>query len=131
MRTNFPGSKETGMLSIWILGQFISTESTTVILPYIKAATGPMINDTYFGKIDSDRLKVLDEVFLFRGDGKKRGKIGLGPNRVKSIIGSYDDKNGVLTIVRFSFDPVKKEYVNSMWEHQSDPFSGDVVNSYE
>jgi hypothetical protein len=126
----FTWNRETGMLSIWILGQFISTEKTTIILPYKKVADGPLINDTYFGKIDNDRLKALDDVFLFKGDGKKRGKIGLGPHRVKSIIGSCDDKNGILTIVRFSFDATKKDYVNSMWEHQAEPFSGDVVNSY-
>jgi len=129
-RNEFTWHRETGMLSIWILAQLISTEKNTVILPYKNAADGPLINDAYFGKIDNDRLKVLDEVFLFKGDGKKRGKIGIGPNRVVPIIGSYDEENGILTIVRFSFDPTKKEYVNSMWEHQKDPFSGDVVNSY-
>ena len=67
---------------------------------------------------------------LFKGDGKKRGKIGLGPRRTKPVIGSYDEENGILTIVKFSFDKSKKDYVNSMWEYQEDPFSGDVVNSY-
>ena len=127
---DFTWDKQTGMLSIWILGQLISTKSNTVILPYNKNAEGEILNDTYFGKIDEDRLKVLDEVILFKGDGKKRGKIGVGPSRTKSVIGSYDKENGILTIVKFSFNPTKKDYVNSMWELQNDPFSGDVVNSY-
>ncbi len=129
-QNDFAWDETTGMLSIWVLGQLISTESNTVILPYDRHGSGRLLNDTYFGKIDYDRLKILDEAILYKGDGKKRGKIGIGPNRTKPVIGSYDAENGVLTIVRFSFDKSKKNYVNSMWEHQDDPFSGDVVNSY-
>ena len=127
---DFEWNKNTGMLSIWVLGQLISTESNTVILPYKKDAEGEILNDTYFGKIADDRLKILEDAILFKGDGKNRGKIGIGPNRTKPVVGSYDEENGVLTIVKFSFDAAKKDYVNSMWEHQKDPFSGDVVNSY-
>ncbi len=127
---DFEWNKDTGMLSIWVLGQLISTERNTVILPFEKEASGDILNDTYFGKIDDDRLKVLEDTILFKGDGKKRGKIGVGPNRTKPVIGSFDEENGVLTIVKFSFDKSKKDYVNSMWEHQEDPFSGDVINSY-
>ena len=127
---DFRWDKETGMLSIWILGQLISTEKNTVIIPFETDAVGDVLNDTYFGKIDDDRIKVKDGTIYFKGDGKKRGKIGVGPERVKPIIGSYDEENNVLTIVRFSFDKSKTDYVNSMWEHQDDPFSGDVVNSY-
>lgn len=127
---DFTWNHESGMLSIWVLAQLMSTESNTVILPFDKSGTGEILNDTYFGKIDKDRLNVLDETILFKGDGKKRGKIGIGPKRSKSVIGSYDAENGVLSIVKFSFDKSKKEYVNSMWEYQDDPFEGDVVNSY-
>lgn len=127
---DFVWDKESGMLSIWVLAQLISTESNTVILPFDKSASGDILNDTYFGKIDEDRLKIVDETILFKGDGKKRGKIGIGPARAKPVIGSYDAENGVLTIVKFSFDRTKTDYVNSMWEHQEDPFAGDVVNSY-
>ena len=118
------------MLSIWILGQLISTDGNTVIIPFEKNVSGEILNDTYFGKIDDDRLKVLEDTILFKGDGKKRGKIGVGPMRTKPVIGSFDEENGVLTIVKFSFDKAKKNYVNSKWEHQQDPFSGDVINSY-
>lgn len=127
---DFTWNKETGMLSIWILGQLISTESNTVILPYDSNGGGDILNDTYFGKIDDDRLQVLEDAILFKGDGKKRGKIGIGPQRTKPVIGSYDEENGILTIVKFSFDKSKKDYVNSMWELQDEPFKGDVVNSY-
>ena len=129
-QNEFTWDKETGMLSIWVLGQLISTEKNTVILPFEKSGNGPIVNDTYFGKIDDDRMKVLEDTILFKGDGKKRGKIGLGPARTRPLIGSYDEENGILTIVKFSFDSSKKDYVNSMWEYQDNPFSGDVVNSY-
>lgn len=127
---DFIWNKETGMLSIWILAQLISTESNTVILPYDSNGNGEIINDTYFGKIDDDRLKILEDTILFKGDGKKRGKIGVGPGRTKPVIGSYDKENNILTIVKFSFDKSKQDYINSMWLYQDDPFNGDVVNSY-
>lgn len=123
-------NKETGMLSIWILGQFIPSKKNTVILPIISDSEGEIVNDSYFGKIDSDRIEVLENAILFKGDGLKRGKIGIGPHRAKPVIGSYDALNGILTIVKYDFDDNKKEYINSMWEYQQDPFKGDVVNAY-
>jgi hypothetical protein len=36
----------------------------------------------------------------------------------------------VLTLVNFDKVAGAKDYVNSMWEQQKDPFNGDVVNSY-
>ena len=54
--------KETGLLSVWILGQFNPSPETTVIVPYRGAADdpslGPVVNDAYFGKVPSDRLVV-------------------------------------------------------------------------
>jgi hypothetical protein len=46
------------------------------------------------------------------------------------MCGALDRVNGVLTIVRFSFDEGRQTYVNSMWEQQAEPFRGDVVNAY-
>jgi hypothetical protein len=38
----------------------------------------------------------------------------------------------VLTLVQFTLpdDPAKADYVSSMWGKQTDPYAGDVVNSY-
>ncbi|MGC8990401.1 MAG: DUF6786 family protein, partial [Verrucomicrobiia bacterium] len=44
--------------------------------------------------------------------------------------GSYDADGNVLTLVRFTLPPNADKYVNSMWELQKNPYSGDVVNSY-
>ena len=126
---DFAWNKETGMLSIWILGQFIPSDDNTIIIPVKPSATA-RINDAYFGKIGGDRLKVVDNVLYFKGDGGKRGKIGTPPEMTVPVCGAYDKENGTLTIVKFSFDASKNEYVNSMWEHQAEPFKGDVINSY-
>jgi len=126
---DFEWNRETGMLSIWILGQFIPSDANKVIIPYIDSDEDE-INDSYFGKIDEDRLSINSNILEFKGDGKKRGKIGLPPSMAKPIIMSLDEKNQTLTVVTFSFDKSKKDYINSMWEYQAEPFKGDVVNSY-
>jgi hypothetical protein len=128
-----PWTKETGLLSIWILGMLNASPTTTVVIPFKKgpeSELGPIVNDTYFGKVPADRLQVKDDVILFRADAKYRSKIGLGPLRAKPILGSYDATNHVLTIVQYTRPEGAAEYVNSMWEIQKHPFSGDVINSY-
>jgi hypothetical protein len=69
-------------------------------------------------------------VLFFRGDGKKRGKIGIPRSRARDVAGSYDPDRNVLTIVKFTVPPDGHDYVNSMWQKQEHPFAGDVVNSY-
>ena len=78
-----------------------------------------------------DRLKVDDGIIYFSGDGEYRSKIGLSPRRATDVCGSYDAERGVLTIVKYSKPgPECKDYVNSMWEIQEEPFAGDTVNAY-
>jgi hypothetical protein len=43
---------------------------------------------------------------------------------------SYDQKNGVLTIATFSLTEGVHDYVNSLWEQQKNPCSGDAINAY-
>ena len=71
-----------------------------------------------------------DGVLYFSGDGKYRSKIGLSPQRAKTVLGSYDAVNGVLTLVQYNKPEGVQDYVNSMWQIQDQPFRGDVVNSY-
>jgi hypothetical protein len=106
---------------------------TTVVLPYVAGSAeklGPVVNDAYFGPIPSERLKVGERAIFFRGDGQRRGKLGLPRTRARDIAGSYDPDGGVLTIVRFTLPSDAHDYVNSMWEKQAQPYAGDVVNSY-
>ena len=126
-------TKESGLLSIWILGMFNPSPATTIVVPYRsgpEADLGPVVNDAYFGHVPPDRLVVRDGILFFSGDGKYRSKIGLSPKRVKPFAGSYDAANRVLTVVHMTIPEGAADYVNSMWEIQKEPFAGDVVNSY-
>lgn len=125
--------KETGLLSIWILGIFNPSPRTTIVVPFRPGPDdklGGKVNDNYFGKVPAERLVVKDDVLFFKGDGQLRSKIGLGPKRAKPTIGSYDGVNKVLTIVRYTKPEGVTDYVNSMWKIQKKPYAGDVVNSY-
>lgn len=119
-------SKETGLLSIWILGMFNPSESTDIIIPYKDSLE---LNTKYFGEVPADRIATTEKAVFFKGDGKYRCKIGLPPQNIIPVCGSYDADNHVLTIVEYSFSN-EKDYVNSMWEIQDEPYGGDVVNSY-
>ena len=126
-------TKETGALSIWVLCMFAPSPTTTVVIPYVDGPEdqlGPIVNDTYFGKVSADRLIATDGVIYFKADGKSRGKIGLSPRRAKPILGSYDATNRVLTLATYTRPEGATDYVNSLWEIQKEPFKGDVVNSY-
>jgi hypothetical protein len=125
--------KETGLLSVWILGQLISSPTNTVIVPFIEGPEeelGPIVNDEYFGKVPSDRLKVDKGIIYFKADGNQRGKIGLTHSRAKNYLGSYDSSQKLLTLVYYNKPEEHDGYVNSMWEIQDDPYGGDVINSY-
>ncbi|MBN1846863.1 MAG: hypothetical protein JW810_14350 [Sedimentisphaerales bacterium] len=128
-----PWRKQTGLLSVWILGMFNPSEATTVVVPYRPgppAQLGPIVNDAYFGKVPADRLVVKDEAIYFSGDGRYRSKIGLTSRRAKNLLGSYDARNQVLTLVSYNQPAGPADYVNSMWQIQDEPYAGDAVNSY-
>jgi hypothetical protein len=126
-------TKEKGLLSIWILSMLEASPRTTVVIPFEKGPVselGPIVKDDYFGQVPADRLRVKDDVIYFRADAKYRSKIGVGPRRAKPILGSFDATNHVLTIVHYTKPKNARDYVNSMWAIQTDPFAGDVINSY-
>ena len=126
-------TKETGLLSVWILGMFSPSPATTIIIPYDSSESihqEKIVEDSYFGKISEDRLVVSEDVVFFKGDGKKRGKIGISPLRAKPLLGSYDAENKILTVVSFNLHPYRTDYVNSLWKYQDDPYGGDAVNAY-
>ncbi len=125
--------KETGLLSVWILGMFTPGPSTTIVAP-IKSGPeselGVKVTSDYFGSIPEDRLVVKDNVVFLSADGKYRSKIGLNPKRSKSVLGSYDAEHKVLTIVQFNQPKGVTDYVNSLWKLQDNPYGGDAANSY-
>ena len=120
----------TGLLSVWILGMYKPSPSTVMAIPFREDATGPKVNDAYFGKIAADRLKIGKGVVFFKGDGASRGKIGIPPGRATGLAGSYSPDLGALTVVRCDPMPSEGKYVNSMWEQQKDPYAGDLINAY-
>jgi hypothetical protein len=110
-----------------------SDDSTTIVIPVknTDSLSGvKTITDDYFGKVPSDRLIKKDDLLLFKADGNHRSKIGISPYAALPLAGSYDSKNGVLTISQFSLHPGVTDYVNSLWKMQDDPFGGDAVNAY-
>ncbi|NBO48521.1 MAG: hypothetical protein EBU80_02145 [Chitinophagia bacterium] len=122
-----------GMLSIWILSMLNAGDETSIAIPYRSGSDiefGRVVTDDYFGEVPSNRLKVTKDLILLKADAKYRSKIGISPKRAKPFAGSYDAKNNVLTIAFFSLPEGNQQYVNSLWEVQTDPFSGDAVNAY-
>lgn len=125
--------KQTGMLSIWILSMLNASDETTVVIPYKQGDTsqlGKILTDDYFGKVPVDRLIVDSGLIFFKADANHRSKIGVSPARALPLVASYDAINSVLTIAQFSLPQGATDYVNSLWKIQDDPFTGDVVNSY-
>lgn len=126
-------SKESGLVSIWILGMFNPSPATIVAVPYVpgpESEKGPIVVSNYFGDIPADRLQIKSNAIFFKGDGLYRSKIGVPKPRVKPVMGSYDSKLGVLTLVQFTLPEQAIDYVNSLWKITEQPFSGDVANSY-
>lgn len=127
-------SRETGLLSIWILGMYKPGDRTVAVIPCRSgdaATLGPVVNDAYFGKPPADRLRTTSTTIYFSADGKHRAKIGVSPQRSLGICGSYDPQARALTIVKYT--PPHEgttDYVNSSWEIQAEPYGGDAVNCY-
>jgi len=122
--------KTTGMPSVWLLGSFNPTPTTTVFIPYNKDFQGKLINDEYFGKVPADRLILEDGMVYFKIDGEYRSKIGLPKGSAKDLCGSYDSEKKVLNILKYTLPAGDVDYVNGQWGPQEDAFNGDVINSY-
>lgn len=127
-----PWQKETGQLSIWILGMFNPSPAATIMVPYQGSETAlrKIVNDTYFGQVPADRLKLVGTTVFFKADGQYRSKIGLLPGNAPEWLGSYDADSNVLTVVKYSKPSNAKDYVNSLWEIQKEPYKGDAINAY-
>ena len=128
-----PWKKDTGLLSIWILGMFTPSPGATIVVPIKsgpESTLGVKVTSDYFGQVPPDRLVVKDDVIYFCADGKYRSKIGVNPKRSKGVSGSYDADNKVLTIVQYNVPAGVTDYVNSLWKLQDNPYGGDAANCY-
>lgn len=129
-RGSEPWTPQSGAPSVWLLGMFPPSPSTTVFLPYDTAAEGKIVNSDYFGTVPADRLSVGEGLVCLRIDGAFRSKIGLPCGRDRGICGSYDSASRTLTLIRYARSRPGTRYVESRWGEQADPFGGDVVNAY-
>jgi len=120
--------KQTGAPCIWNLDMFAPSPKTVIVVPY-NDGTGKVATTDYFGEIPKDRIKFNNGILLFKADGKSRGKLGMQAARAKTMAGSYDAENNVLTVTLFDTDP-KATYLNQEWRTDKDPFIGDAVNAY-
>ena len=131
-----PWRRETGLLSIWILGMFPPSPRCAVLLPLgVLRGHDRFVNSAYFGAVPRERLTCFDssigQTLWFRADGAERGKIGVLPDAARPIAGSWDAERGVLTVVSFTLPIGERSYVNSQWQaRQAEPYRGDVVNTY-
>ncbi len=122
-------NQQTGAPCLWLLDMFAPSAQTTIVIPYAKEATGKVATTDYFGQIPPDRVTYQDGVLYFKADGKSRGKLGIPPQRAKTIAGSYDAVNQVLTLTVFDVDQ-QGTYLNQEWKLVDEPLRGDAVNAY-
>lgn len=122
-------NEKTGAPCMWNLDMLAPSDTCIIVIPYNENATGKVATTDYFGEIEKDRIKYSNGILYFKADGKSRGKLGLSPQRAKTMAGSYDAINQVLTIVKFDLHREGK-YLNQEWRTDRAPFSGDAVNAY-
>ena len=126
-------SEKTGLLAIWILGQFQASPFATIVIPIHEGSVtqlGVPVTSDYFGPIPSERLAVKPNAIFMRADAEYRGKLGINPARARGLLGSYDAQHHLLTIVQQTFSDPSSDYVNNAWKIQEEPFKGDVTNAY-
>ena len=122
-------TKETGAPCIWILDMFTPSKETVVVIPYKEDSGGKVATTDYFGKIPEDRIHYSDGKLFFKADGNSRGKLGIPPHRAKTVAGSYDAVNKILTLTLFDVDN-DAIYLNQEWTPLKNPLEGDAINAY-
>lgn len=122
-------TEDTGAPCIWMLDMFNPSSQTTIVIPYNEDAPGKVVTTDYFGQIPPDRVTHKEGTLFFKADGKSRGKLGLSPKRARTVAGSYDALNKVLTITLFQVDE-DATYLNQEWNTTANPLQGDAVNAY-
>jgi len=125
--------KQSGLVAIWILGQFQASSSTTIVIPIhqgSEAQLGTPVTADYFGTIPATRLAVKPNAVFMKADAEYRGKVGVSPARATGVLGSYDAQHHLLTIVKHSMPDPRADYVNNAWKIHDRPYRGDATNAY-
>lgn len=116
---------------------FRPSERTTMLFPYqagLESELWPVSNSSHFGPIPPNRVVAKRGVLYFKGDGRKRCKLGLTSRGTAGIAGGWQTDTGVPTLLLAS--PTKGPatdwpVVDSQWQGDVDPFSGDFINVYK
>jgi len=124
-------TKDSGLVSIWLLGMFKHGPGVTVVVP-LKEGPGKAVNSDYFGALGPERLRATDKAVFFKADGAYRSKIGVPPARSTGLAGSYDPQRKTLTILHCEVpaDAASLPYVRSQWMDHANPYAGDLINAY-
>ena len=128
--------QETGLIGLWSICMSKPSPGATLLIPFRKgdeSELGTIVTSNYFGELDSKRLVVNEElgVISLLGDGDYRSKLGLSEKRALPFLGSWDSRRNILTVVQFNMpETASHGYTNNLWEHQADPYCGDVINGY-
>jgi hypothetical protein len=126
-----PWKKDTGLLNIWILGQFVPGPRTVIIAPFKPGEGKPYRDDVYFGAVPADRLMAVGNAMVFRADGYKEGKFGIPQARTTGLAGSYDYERNLLVVIRFDVPSELSLYADSAWKtDMPDPYAGDLFQCY-
>ena len=123
-------TEATGMPSVWMLGMFNPSETTTVYIPYKEDAPGRIVKDDYFGPMPEGRLTATDGKISFKIDGMFRSKIGVSGERSLGTVYAFDPAQDILTILKTDIPAPGARFVNSQWGVQDNAFGGDALNSY-
>ena len=129
-------TQEKGLIGLWSVSMSDPSPNAVLIVPYKKGdadALGKIVTADYFGKLDSDRLCVDEElgIVFLRADGDFRSKLGISFSRACSRLGLWVPETGLLSVVDFNLPQAAPNgYTNNLWVHQDEPFAGDVINVY-
>ena len=125
-----PWTERTGLPSIWMLGMFNPSKTTTVSIPFREDASGRIVKDDYFGPMPEGRVRIAGDCIEFRIDGEYRSKIGVSPERSRGMVLARDPEQRTLTALFTDIPVAGARFVNSQWGKQEDAFGGDALNSY-
>lgn len=115
--------------SLTLVHCFGGADDAAVLLPYggdesdgpVPVRPAGQQND-----VPGDRLCVTDACVLFRGDGRRGGRIGIGPSRTCGRIGRIDLSLGVLTVISFDVTPDAR-YARAAPPGATDPWQAPVA----
>lgn len=125
-------SPEKGMLSIRLFSKFRPSLGTHVVIPLATTGEGPAVSTDFADNVELDdsRLRVTEDRAFFKVDGAFRSKIGIPPQKAKSLLGSWDPEHNRLTVIRFNLpeQAATLAYPRSQWQDHARPYAGNAAS---